>query len=288
MSAFPTSPVNGQTANVNGVTYTYSSALTAWTVTSGGGSLTVASAVSATGNITGGNILTSGLMSATGNIISGANISSGNILTGGLSLSGNVLSAILATANITTTANISGGNLLGTLVGNVTATTVSATGNITGGNLIGTLAGGSSNIAIVSNGDILLTVGSTANVATFTSTGIANTRITPRVANNGATVSGNITPTSDTADQYNILGLTGNISIQNPSGTPTDGQKLTLRIKDNGVARGITWSTAGANSYRVVSTTLPLTTSAGKVTYVGCIYNSTDVFWDVIAVATQA
>lgn len=282
MSAFPTSPVNGQTTNVNGVVYTYSSALTAWTVTSGGGSLTVASDVSAVGNITGGNILTGGLVSATGNI------TGGNILASGLSLSGNVLSTIVTTANITTTANISGGNLIGTLVGNVTATTVSATGNITGGNLIGPHSNGTSNIAIVSNGNILFTVGGTANVATFTTNGMVSTRITPRVANNGATVSGNITPTSDTADQYNILGLTGNISIQNPSGTPTDGQKLTLRIKDNGVARGITWSTSGANSYRVVSTTLPLTTTANKVTYVGCIYNSTDVFWDVIAIATQA
>jgi len=25
-----------------------------------------------------------------------------------------------------------------------------------------------------------------------------------------------------------------------------------------------------------------------KVTYVGCIYNATDVFWDVIAAVTQA
>jgi len=31
--AFPTNPTDGQTANVNGVVYTYSSALTAWQVT---------------------------------------------------------------------------------------------------------------------------------------------------------------------------------------------------------------------------------------------------------------
>lgn len=258
MSAFPTSPVNGQTANVNGVLYTYSSALTAWAVTSGGGALTVATAVSATGNITGNYF-----------------IGNGSQLTG--------VASVGTLATLSVTGNTTTGNLL-------TGGLVSATGNITsaanviGGNLVGTLANGTSNLAIVSSGNILLTVAGTANVATFTSTGIASTRVTPRVADNGATTSGSITPTGNTADQYNILGLTGNITIETPSGTPTDGQKLTLRIKDNGVARGITWS----NIYREISTTLPVTTSVNKVTYVGCIYNSTDVYWDVIAVATQA
>jgi hypothetical protein len=58
--AFPSSPTNGQQVTVNGVLYTYSTALTAWTVTSSGGALTSASSLAVTGNITGGNLVTAG------------------------------------------------------------------------------------------------------------------------------------------------------------------------------------------------------------------------------------
>jgi hypothetical protein len=49
--AWPTSPTNGQQVTVNGVLYTYSSALTAWTVTSSGGSLITASNVTISGTL---------------------------------------------------------------------------------------------------------------------------------------------------------------------------------------------------------------------------------------------
>lgn len=49
---FPINPTNGQQTTINGVVYTYNSTLTAWTVTSSGGSLTSASAVSVGGNVT--------------------------------------------------------------------------------------------------------------------------------------------------------------------------------------------------------------------------------------------
>ena len=125
-----------------------------------------------------------------------------------------------------------------------------------------------------------------ANNVNITSGTISGTRVTPRIGSNGATTSGNITPTSDTADQYNITGLTGTANIQIPSGTPTDGQRLSIRIKDNGTNRSLTWVTS-AGGYRVIGTTLPTTTTANKTIYVGCVYNSADSFWDVVAVATQ-
>ena len=52
--AFPTNPTNGQLANVNGITYTYSTTTAAWQVTSSfpqSSNTTVASLV-ATGNVT--------------------------------------------------------------------------------------------------------------------------------------------------------------------------------------------------------------------------------------------
>jgi hypothetical protein len=115
---------------------------------------------------------------------------------------------------------------------------------------------------------------------------LTNKRINPRAVAAGST-SGNLTPNGDTTDVFNAFGLTGAITLLTPSGTPVDGQRLMIRLEDNGTGRGITWTTS-SGAFRAVGITLPTTTVASKVTYVGCVYNSTDVFWDVIAVATQA
>jgi hypothetical protein len=95
-----------------------------------------------------------------------------------------------------------------------------------------------------------------------------------------------ITPTTGN-NQYNVTALAVPATIAIPTGTPTDGQKLIIRIEDDGTGRALTWTTS-AGGYRIVGTTLPTTTVATKATYVGCIYNSNDSFWDVVAVAQQA
>lgn len=114
---------------------------------------------------------------------------------------------------------------------------------------------------------------------------LTNKRVTPRVVSvaSGAT----ITPTSDTADQYNVTALATNPTFAAPNGTPTDGQKLSLRIKDNGTARTLTWTTT-SGGYRVIGTTLPVTTAISKTVYIGCVWNAADTFWDVVAVAQEA
>jgi hypothetical protein len=93
-----------------------------------------------------------------------------------------------------------------------------------------------------------------------------------------------ITPTAGTTNQYTVTALGTGATIAAPSGTPVDGQKLVLRFKDNGTARALTWTTT-SGAYRAVGTTLPTTTVISSVLYVGCIYNSQDSFWDVVAVA---
>lgn len=98
--------------------------------------------------------------------------------------------------------------------------------------------------------------------------------------------SATVTPTIDTDDQYEVLLLAVPTTIAIPTGTAIDGQRLTLRIKDDGTARALTWTTS-AGGYRIVGTTLPTTTVAGKVTYVGCIYNAQDAYWDVVSIAQQ-
>ena len=120
---------------------------------------------------------------------------------------------------------------------------------------------------------------------TINATLIAATRINPRIGTTTGAASP-ITPTADTSDQYNVTALAVAATIAIPSGTPVDGQKLTLRIKDNGTARALTWTTS-AGGYRIIGTTLPTTTVISKTVYIGCVYNAADSFWDVIAVAQQ-
>lgn len=102
----------------------------------------------------------------------------------------------------------------------------------------------------------------------------------------GATT-GTLTPNSATTDLFVAEGLTGAITLAAPTGTPTNGQRLMLRFKDNGTARGITWTTS-STGFRALGITLPTTTVANKTTYVGCVYNTTDSFWDAVATVTQA
>lgn len=111
---------------------------------------------------------------------------------------------------------------------------------------------------------------------------LTNKRIAPRIA--GVTSASTITPTGDTADQYVITAQAVSATIAAPSGTPTTGQRLLLRIEDNGNAQTLSW----AGAYRAVGVTLPTTTVAGKILYVGMIYNSGDTVWDVLAVAVLA
>jgi hypothetical protein len=116
---------------------------------------------------------------------------------------------------------------------------------------------------------------------------VAGTMRSSSVTITGA-AGGNITPTSDTTNQYTITALGAAATFLAPSGTPIDGQKLTIRIKDNGTARALTWTTGSTGSFRVVGVTLPTTTVASKLLYVGCIYNSADSRWDAIAVGQEA
>ena len=94
-----------------------------------------------------------------------------------------------------------------------------------------------------------------------------------------------ITPVSANA-QYNVTALAVTATVAIPSGSPADGQKLMIRIKDNGTAQTLNWTTT-SGGYRVIGTTLPTTTVISKVLYIGCIYNTQDTFWDVVATAQQ-
>jgi hypothetical protein len=104
------------------------------------------------------------------------------------------------------------------------------------------------------------------------------------VASAGASLSVN----SDTNDEYVITAQAAALTINADSGSPLDGQQLLLRIKDNGTARTLAFTTGSSKSYRAIGITLPTTTVAGKTTYVGCRYNAADLRWDVLAANTES
>lgn len=111
---------------------------------------------------------------------------------------------------------------------------------------------------------------------------LTNKRITKRV---GTTASSSTpTPDADSHDVYTVTALATGATFGAPTGTPTNGQSLILRILDNGTARSLAFNAI----YREVGVTLPTTTTISKTMYVGCIYNSADTKWDVLAVQEQA
>jgi hypothetical protein len=141
-----------------------------------GGNLVTGGQATAVGNVRGGNITTPGLVSATGAVVAGGNVTGANLVTGGL---------ISSTGNITSAANIAGQFFIGNgsqLTGLSAAVSVQKISNGTTEANIGT-PGGNANISI----------GGTANVAVFTTTGVVLTGITvPSITKSGTNAVGNI------------------------------------------------------------------------------------------------
>ena len=92
------------------------------------------------------------------------------------------------------------------------------------------------------------------------------------------------TPNADTDGQFNLTALAANATFGAPTGTPTGGQKLMIRIKDNGTARTLAYNAI----YRAIGITLPTTTVINKTLYIACVYNAADTKWDAIATAQEA
>jgi hypothetical protein len=109
--------------------------------------------------------------------------------------------------------------------------------------------------------------------------GIVYTRLNPTTTTVASTAT--LTPDVSLGDLFTITAQAVGLSVANPTGTPVNGQKMIIRIEDNGTARAITWS---GTQYRAsTDLALPTTTIATKTMYLGFIYNSTDTKWDMIA-----
>jgi len=134
---------------------------------------------------------------------------------------------------------------------------------------------------MVGLGNVDNTSNATERAATAT---LTNKRITQRVS----TEASSATPTinTDNVDAHSITALAAAITsfTTNLSGTPTNFQKLVIRIKDDGTARAITW---GA-SFEARGVALPTTTVISKVLTVGFIYDTVSSKWGCVASAQEA
>jgi hypothetical protein len=150
--------------------------------------------------------------------------------------------------------------------------------------------GGGAGVApstITTGTGVITALGNTANASggILTTNGaatITNKRIDPRVSSSTSTST--LTPDVDSYDQYNLTAQAVTLTVDAPLGSPTNGNKLLFRILDNGVSRTINWN----GTYTAIGITLPTSTTAGKIMYVGCMYNSNNTRWDVVAVTIQA
>ena len=105
---------------------------------------------------------------------------------------------------------------------------------------------------------------------------LTNKRITARVG----TTTSSATPAInvDSYDLFTITALAAAITslTSGLSGTPTDGQMLAIRFKDNGTARAITWGTSFASTG---TGTLLATTVVSKTHLVRLMYDATAAKW---------
>lgn len=107
---------------------------------------------------------------------------------------------------------------------------------------------------------------------------VTNKRVNPRI--NTIASSATPTPVGDTTDEFTVTALAAGATFAAPTGTPVNGQKLIIRIKDNATARALAWNAI----YRASSDLdLPTTTVASKTMILGFIYNSANSVWDFVA-----
>lgn len=118
-----------------------------------------------------------------------------------------------------------------------------------------------------SAGKYLRTDGTTASWAN------PNTRPTTSSIASASTV----TPDAG-GDGYSVTALAAPLTIANPTGTWDDQQGYIIRIKDDGTARALTFG----SDYRAVGITLPTTTVANKVMYIGFVRNVAETKYDVV------
>lgn len=133
----------------------------------------------------------------------------------------------------------------------------------------------------LSTANIIFRNASNTEIGRLDSSGL---NLRPKARVTSTTSSSTPTPNCDNEDLYILTALAAGATFGAVGGTATSGQRLLIRIKDNGTARTLAWNAV----YRAMGVALPTTTVISKTLYVGFIYNSTDTKWDCVSVAQEA
>lgn len=139
-------------------------------------------------------------------------------------------------------------------------------------------------LAVANGGTGVSSLGTGAIVTTSATQTLTNKTIQSRMVviadASSITINADIT---DVATQVNTQAA-GTLTINAPTGTPYDGQKLVLRIKSTNV-QGYAWNAIFAGGTVVP---LPISSSgSSKFDYIGLMYNSTLSKWLTVAYATN-
>lgn len=193
-----------------------------------------------------------------------------------------VNSAVTTLSSLVSIGTVTTGTWNATLIGPTYGGTGVNNGSSTltmGGNI--TFAGAFTQ-SFTATGNTAVTLPTTGTLATLAGAEtLTNKRINPRTSTTTSTAT--LTPDISSFDQYNLTAQAASLTVAAPTGTPVDGNRLTLRILDNGSAQTLSWNA----TYTAIGVPLPTTTVASKMLYVGCIYNSTNTRWDVVAISIQ-
>jgi hypothetical protein len=150
---------------------------------------------------------------------------------------------------------------------------ITATGNLT----IGT-AGATVSFPGATSGTALIQATAIAGTPTLTLPTVTGTIV--QYAEASITSSSTPTPTGDARQNFlYITALAADPTFAAPSGTPANGNMITIRIKDNSTVRALAWNAIYRGG---VDIALPTTTQDDLTMYLQFIYNSADSKWDLV------
>jgi hypothetical protein len=135
--------------------------------------------------------------------------------------------------------------------------------------------------SIVNTGTLTLPTSTDTLVARATTDTLTNKRITKRVSTTSSGTSPTIAVNADNYDVVHVYGVSGTVTISNPTGTPADGD--TLRYSFTASSTGLTLSWGG--NFESSTAILPTTTVSTTRLDVGFFWNTETSKWRCVAVA---
>lgn len=229
-----------------------------------------------------GNVLTAD--SASTNGVKWAVVTGTGTVTTFSVVTANGVSASVANASTTPAATFTLGAITPTTVNGLTVTSTTS-GTLTIANSSTLATSGANSITLTSTGSTNVTLPTSGTLASIAGAQtMTNKRNQPRVYSAASNTS--LTPEIDTYDIFCVTALAGAITINNmATSTPADGEKIEIRLLDNGTARAITFGTSYVAKAGVA---LPTTTVLSKNLAMLFEYSANLAKWNLYATGQES